>query len=1301
MQLYWQVASTDKMYHGTPLGCRNQRAEMSASENPKAVRIEGFDPGVIFSEGFSLGTVDLIQGGSFEEVVGRTVIALLMQVVDEDGKRPFASVVVVLPPASATILTAENIYEAFASGFKAWTGAAPNDRHLAFLKRMTRVVNSPTLDVADLKAIILAQGQSILVAIADASIYRDENIVLPAAFGVSAVVTSEDRWAPHVARLCSLSVSAVKETAGYAVVHVNETPAVQDRNVDLLTSVESCYVAALASEPDAEDQIEQNAQRWLSLALSGEISVAVAQIERMQLPDMNRLHLLAQLFFRLDMTDETLETLTQLAQHVSSMTQTNMIQVSSLAHKVGDISLALTFLPEDATSVSELMWIEEALELATVLEKNTLIARYDERLAELYPTSSRLRENRDRRLLMNCRNATLDEKIVFTTEGFTENHLAVMEGVLSPKQNYGRVIEEATRWGRDWFELAIICCAMHAWRLGHCRHAADAASQITTSDLYGRQATQITLSSVREMMLKEEITRDEAGYYRERLQSIFRFLAQHPEDSAIRSGLTQLLSVNSCGDIGVPIVTLIVLDFAREGVRLTARKKETCKSSAGKLIDSKEPDEDTLRAVMEQSLSWLSNQGSGEHGVTVLPKELAAHPDHLIRLLTQLIVMSAPEREDVDVDFLERLVLLVCATAPHALEERDADLRVLRLFAGQCATAGQYKRARNLAEQALLVGQEDDRRARLAWSAFADIYQRCRNFTGALVGLVSALATDAPVEKSDLWQELHTAIRIFRDLGLYEMAYQFMQPLKMLTADLGHDADNDARIVTQDLSLRLMKVENDPSGIGAIIEELSRSCRDAMNDRSLIFPLVVLLSQAIQRADAVMVKISEEAREVLKVGLGLVGIQASQFVQTVSSVTPSASDIANMFNKIQRGLYASDAPGDFAFAGGVARRLLDGPAGSAISDKDKAFGIELLADHAVTLPGVPPALECDWPVRYAQLMNEAGLDVAFIAVDSSGELSVTYVSHGETQCIEQPRHPRTFKLRLLAWLKDYPRKYGHIDSADGHNDFYTTMEALDVRLPPSDGLVIVAEPLLQQLTFNLSIIEPVDIGGFSQFLGTTSAIGMVPSLTWFSMARNARRNGNTEYKAWISAQAGPEIEGPLDLALDRLKGTFEEFGFTVDTGRKLPKGMADAGLAVVTAHGGLTTAGRYIHSIRDEASLFESPSALASALAGAEVVILFVCSGGRIDKHPLDNTTVGLPKMLLDKGCRAVIASPWPLDVKVTYRWLEPFLREWEAGSTILHATKSANEAVGQALGDHPQYSLAMTVFGDLLLTKQ
>jgi len=132
---------------------------MNGSDNTQAVSIEGFDPRKLFAQGFSLGAADLIQGGSFAEVVGRTVISLLLYMRDKDGKRPFAGVAVILPPTSVTTLTTDSVHEALATGFVTLTGTAPNDKESAFLKHMTRVVNSPTLEVADLEAIVTAQGQ--------------------------------------------------------------------------------------------------------------------------------------------------------------------------------------------------------------------------------------------------------------------------------------------------------------------------------------------------------------------------------------------------------------------------------------------------------------------------------------------------------------------------------------------------------------------------------------------------------------------------------------------------------------------------------------------------------------------------------------------------------------------------------------------------------------------------------------------------------------------------------------------------------------------------------------------------------------------------------------------------------------------------------------------------------------------------------------------------------------------------------------------------------------------------------------
>ncbi len=164
--------------------------------------------------------------------------------------------------------------------------------------------------------------------------------------------------------------------------------------------------------------------------------------------------------------------------------------------------------------------------------------------------------------------------------------------------------------------------------------------------------------------------------------------------------------------------------------------------------------------------------------------------------------------------------------------------------------------------------------------------------------------------------------------------------------------------------------------------------------------------------------------------------------------------------------------------------------------------------------------------------------------------------------------------------------------------------------------------------------------------------------------------------------------------------SFSGIRIRTDTSGKIPNDLNGASLAVVTAHGQLTSEQRYIHRIADEQELTESPLVLARALAGVEVVILFICSGGRVDRHPLANTTVSLPKMLLDRGCRAVIASPWPLAAVVPGNWIERFLEAWEVGDTVLEANFKANLHVQQRLGPEPGLGLAMTVYGDVLLTK-
>ncbi|MGI2224979.1 CHAT domain-containing protein [Shewanella frigidimarina] len=1267
--------------------------------------VQGFDPHIMFENGFSFSSIDLVQGGSFKEVVGRIVPFIWMAVKNRKGNHYFSGISIILPPDNVTSLTHDFVHQSIASGIMALRGYEASSAELEMLKRIVRVVNCSTLEVTDLVEAAVSEGLDRLIAIAEVSIYRDKNIISKPIFGISAVQISEDLWTKHVVSLCRQCVDVIKQPNGYALLHVEDIPAISAENTKLLVGIDNCYVSRLIDENDPEVIFNQKLHGLFVLGLTGQVTEVVKEVEKLGLSEIERLSVLAQLFQRIGLNSEALGFIDQIQPYIQSLKPTQCVKLSRVAYQAGDNFLARSLLPKDASNISEDMWLEVALELAIYFRENEKIESFDARLALLFPHSEVLKEKRDSRLILNCRKEKFGDSDAFTTAGFTDRHLTLLESLQSSDPSYQKIIYEAKTWSVDWEELAIICCTTHAMSIGRLRDAVDMASKITESDLYGRQATLIMLSTLRKMMLKEDISIKEQDYYRDPLLKVVRFLANHPGDGAIRTAFLKLLSVESCGDLGIPIISLIMLDLAADGALICGTTKiEMSELEHANEINEQEPNDDTIKAIVENSFKWIQAQGGAEFGVTILPAEIiGSHSDFIINYLSRIISrICEQQNEDTDLKFMAQMVLLVSVICPHATKERNEDIRVMRLLAGHYALDGQFQEARNLAEQVLLMGQGNDTRLRLAWLTFADIYHRCNNKAEALAGLACALACDVAVEKADLWQEVYLATRIMRDLGLHEYARDFIPALKRLLLECGLDPLTDPRIITTELSLRFSELERNDSdfdGINLLMDDLARRCKEATKGRTELLPLAILLGQVVRKAEVASILVGAETRNILTTALNMIGQKASKMVETISSSLPDPSDVIALFNSVQRATYAIDASGDYMIARLAANRLLDSHSQQSLPIEAKILAVELLADHTLTLPDLPPDMEVDWPVRYAQSLNQEGLDVVFLATDNNGELLVNYVSEGKTFSIEQPIHQKTFHHRMLLWLEKYPRNYGFVEAAHGNNDFFTTMEELDIRLPISDTLVVIATPMLQQLTSNLIIVKSDD-GGISQFIGTKTAIGMVPSLTWLSIIRASTRSNKKAYKAWISTPEALEDSGALGIALSRLSGDFEDFGFTVDTGQRLPRDMSDAGLAVITAHGVLTSEGRYIHSIRDEGELIEAPAALALALEGVEVVILFVCSGGRIDNHPWDNRTVSLPKELLNRGSRAVIASPWPLDVKVTYRWLEPFLRGWESGLTILQATKDANEAVSRALGDSPQYSLAMTVYGDVLLTK-
>ncbi|HCJ8955396.1 TPA: CHAT domain-containing protein [Escherichia coli] len=1268
---------------------------MEEIHNDSEETLTEFDPRILFSHGFNLGSMDIIQGGHFDDVIGRTPVTLWSGLQE----RLFEGILVILPPSSATALTHERVIGALQYGIEMLTKAKPTEEEVAFLKRVVTIISCPSLDAADLINLISAQGRKRLIAIPEIQNYRDNNLPQRPIIGLSVVLTSQDVWTQHVSSICRQIMKELKNHNTYAFVHVDDSCVLTDKNNKMLTSIDDCYVACLSFKNDKKELVDQHAQRWVTQIMGGLTREVMSEIEALDLSEINRLHLLAQLYSRASMDTETINTLTQCVEHYVSWSRENLVQLASIAYKAGSESLAETFLPKDINGLASINWLEKALDLATDLHNNTLIELYDQAMEALFANSESLRENRDRRLIMNCHSTRKSRKQHFTTVGFSQHHLTLQSEIYSDHPIYASIVEEASNWGKDWAELAAICCCTHANSVDKPRDAADVASLITTSALYGRQATQIIFVSLRKMMLKEDIRPEDYDYYRIPIQAVIRYLAHFPNDKDTRMRISKLLSVESSGDIGIPAIALTMLDIAKKQIEGISVLQSDSPDKSDDYKETEAPVDEELMKNIERALSWLDAQRVVEYGVTILPTGMIEHPDILIRFIGRLINYSAPERENINLEFMESMVSVVCALTPHAEYEVNTDLKVLRLLGGQYAAASQFQHARNIAEQVLLLGQANAERKRLAWLAYADIYQRCKDHLQALYGLACAFATNGETTSADMWQEVFAATRILRDLGLIDQARDLLPSLRILLANTGADPDCDLRMLSIEESINLSASESrDPTTLAKMMDRLTEGCDKAGNDRSALMPLIVLLSQVVQQAVNLDVEVKSKTYCTLARGFDFLGKQASEFISTVADTSPTATAVTQQFNFIERATYASDVVKDYSMITVAARRLLNEHSDAPRPVSENALAIEILADHAINTAIKPGPLEIEWPVEYAKMLNTQGAEVVFLGLDTAGELAVIHVSQQSIERIEQPKYTSSFKSRMLTWLENYPYQYGLIDTANGNNEFFATMESLDIRLPSANNLLVIAEPELQQLTLNLALIKNHD-DDMEDFIGYQTSIGMVPSLTWLSMVRQSQRSSNQARKAWISHQEGPNGGGTLGVALQRLEGTFNEFGFSLDTEQRLPD-LTNASLSVIVAHGGLTQSGRYIHRISDEETLVESPEALANSVRYSDVVILFVCSGGRIDKHPWSNTTVGLPKLLLNNGARAVIASPWPLDVKVTYRWLHPFLTKWDTGASLFEATKSANDDIARNLGKSPQYALAMTVYGDGFLTK-
>lgn len=1250
-------------------------------------RIKGFDPRIFFAKGVEFETADLLIGAPSSQVVGRTgAVALALYKSNGDSVFP-GGVAVIAPPLSAWDKSDDDVIEMIGEGIQTFRGDLPAPDEIERIRRSTTILRCKDLDSNTLLA-KFAGLENTLIIVPFVHLYQSAGSLKDRSLGKASVMAPADIWIPHVAAWSDRCIKALKDTNNYLVLSTPEKLLFNDRKMQQLIDVENLYPVSLSFEngPDYEAIIAENIQRWIVLAVSGRVDEALEELSLLEIGSSERRQLEIQVLNRSSYRERTLAALQSYVDDGCDLQGEQSVRFGRIAFRQGEKSLAKGLISQGLHAVCDRKLLETTLITCESLDDDNLTLRAYQRLRELFPNSSMLARYREAwliRLSGALKPPSTSDAI--SRIGFLSFESVVAEAFLNPSEDKLQNLLDACGTkpssGRD---LALVCCTTYALTQLNTRKALRLATDIDEEGHFRLRASWLLLEAMKRTLLEKDLHSDPLSVLEAPIAYLRRYIAHSPHDVETREAFSRLFDVDASASLGAPLLIAQMLSLAQNSVILRMDEEEQLVATPKQ-----------LDRFLGRIGTWLEEVGVYDVSHSEIPHEF--FEDRPLALLNALdsLIRSVGNDPEGGMEYAEHLAFLACGVARH-VEGTTVDINALRFVACGFATSGRSQRARDRAEQILELAGESAVRKRATWVAFADIYHRTRGPLVALLGLACAfeLELEQPVTADELWWESYTCFRIARDLGLSSQAQSLLTKLKALTPLISCPEESKLRITTLELSLRLKTGKGkDLAYLEGLVTDAELHCTEILKARDEKLPSIMILAQAVGFLESAGGRASDSARALLDLAFGSLGESRAGYLQAMTAGDPGINDALLLAKRSEPTRNTEDVPGDMLASEIVARRVLQAQV-SSISAQTAAAAIELISDHGLDPLEGARELNAQWPLELIKQIRPEDAAIVMMGLDSTGSLiTLTADQYGE-HVARQDDDATLFRKAVSNWSPKYPYHYGHIDREEGNNEFFLSMQEFQIQLPEAQRVIVVAEPSVQQVPLNLLVLND-DLAGYHK------AIGYVPSLTWLdAMMRKPRVTSNRRV-AWISDSTSGRDDEVLGRVLMRSEETLREHGFSIDSTGHVPQTLKDAQIAVIAAHGGVGATGKFLQRVSDEGTLVVSPGVLARSLKGTELVILFVCNGGRTDKDPLANTAVGLHKQLLSAGCRTVIASPWPLFASVPGPWLTSFLRSWEAGHTALDATFIANKTVDEHFGSVPQYALAMTVYGDVLMNKE
>lgn len=544
--------------------------------------------------------------------------ACLLSARDHEGRRVFDGVTVIAPPHLAWDVTDEDILEMIVQGVNdlRHEQGTPNER--AVLQKLLRVHRCENLDANEVFTAVENIGARQLLLVPEASKYRDRNVVTEIPSGRTAAVIQEDQWVPHLASLAARTIKTAKEKDGFLVFSAIENAPARESNQKALEDVDGLYICYLEyqGENDLGALVLKNAERWTALATSGRVKEAFAELDAADINLEHKAQIAVQLASRSGDDDLAVRTIrTALAKGISFPAEM-AARFGRIAQLCGDEGTAKSLLDQSIDKVTDVALLEAVLMSCTAMNDGQLLDRTWHRLNSLFPDSEALRENCEVRLIRLCQLVPGDEGLSRPSRsGFSNLHNYVAD-TLSGKEvaDYKPLLDRVMKNWPDHIKLAALCAGLHAQANKAPLKAFELGAWAIEDERYDAFTVRLLLTAMRRSMLMELVPQDNLEIYKPPLAHIINYLSSHPADAQARSILKSVLSVESAGGVGLPILVSMTLDLVGQGAGLASAQSLPQLPPEHELID-----------FFTHALPWMESQTVVELGVTRLPKELASN----------------------------------------------------------------------------------------------------------------------------------------------------------------------------------------------------------------------------------------------------------------------------------------------------------------------------------------------------------------------------------------------------------------------------------------------------------------------------------------------------------------------------------------------------------------------------------------------------------------------------------------------------------------------------------------------------